>query len=772
MIMPDDSRSLSLGEKLNIISFNFVSRFIGLIVRIILIVVGLFALFFVSIFGLFGFLFWVILPIFSLPLYMSHFKSPKHVVRGIVKKINEHPERAVATLLQNTPGQFVAQHLGLDIETLINSAHNPQIKLTKNYLDYSSVLSEFVQNKTWDDAFMVEHQLSAESFLIAAHWWDNIRKESTYIDMNPPMVHPGIGRRLLYGFTPNLDKFAQDLSFEQDFSRHLVGREKIVDRIDRTLAGGASIILTGAPGVGKKTVVFEFSKKAFTGELSPEMAYRKVLEIDLNFLAAESGDINIKKANLGKILAEASYAGNIVLVVKDLHRYTNSAVEGLDFTDVFENYLEKRTLKLVAMATRQEYERFIAPNSRLRKHFETIEIPEANKEETLEIMLEAANRHEKTNNLTITVPALVKIIDGADRFVTETPFPEKALDILEALVNYHNQIGGSNVIGVREAETVMTERTGVPFAAVNEEQSNMLSNLENIIHQRLVGQEEAVSLIAKVLRSKSAGVVNTKRPLGSFLFLGPTGVGKTETAKVLAKVYFGSEDAITRFDMAEYVGSEGLERLIGSQRSNQPGVLTNAIKNNPASLLLLDEIEKAPPQIFNLFLAMLDEGMITDAFGNKIPCSNLFVIATSNAGAEHIRELVGQNKLDDLHRNMTDYIMKQGHFSPELINRFDSVVVYKPLSREDLHRVAEIMFEEMSQAMKTKNINLSLDKAGLELLTQKGYQPEFGARPMRRVIDLEMGDLLGRAILSKTIVSGDNIKITSTPDGEFGFEKL
>jgi ATP-dependent Clp protease ATP-binding subunit ClpC len=245
-------------------------------------------------------------------------------------------------------------------------------------------------------------------------------------------------------------------------------------------------------------------------------------------------------------------------------------------------------------------------------------------------------------------------------------------------------------------------------------------------------------------------------------------------AKVLAEVYYGSTDQIIRFDMAEYAGSEGLERLIGSVNKNLPGALTTAIKNNPASLLLLDEIEKASSDIFNLFLAMLDEGYITDAFGKQVNCRNLFVIGTSNAGAEYIRTLVTKGAQgEDLQTNVVNYVLEQNIFSPELLNRFDGVVVFEPLSEENLTAIARLMLANFAKGLETKNIHVTFDEPVYEKLARDGFDPAFGARPMRRIVSIVLGDLIGRGILSGEIKEGYTIKITALAGKEqFAWERV
>jgi ATP-dependent Clp protease ATP-binding subunit ClpC len=504
------------------------------------------------------------------------------------------------------------------------------------------------------------------------------------------------------------------------------------------------------------------------------MAFRRVLEFDYNFLLSEAADLNLKKAKLSQILEEASAAGNIIMVIRDIQRITNTDVEGHDFTDVFEEYLEKGEPKVICILASVDYDRFVAPNMKLRKHLEKVKVIPPTKDEALQIMVEGAERWEKLKkNLTITVPAMRKILDESDRYITEVPFPEKALELLDAVVMYREQKGGG-VVSLEDTSVVLAEKTGISFARLTKKEKKQLGNLEEIIHERLINQDTAVELIAKTLRAKTIGVVQEKRPLGSFLFLGPTGVGKTETAKVLAKVYYGDVENILRFDMAEFAGKEGLERLIGSVSDNRPGMLTNSIKNKPASLLLLDEIEKSSPEIYNLFLSLLDEGVITDAFGKKIICRHLFVIATSNAGAEFVRGLVSRGiKGDQLQKSVIDHVLKKGIFSPEFLNRFDGVVVYEPLRKEDLVKIARLLLLELAENIKKKDIKVEVTQEACQKLANDGYEPAFGARPMKRIVNLVLGDLLGRMILKGEVGEGDSIKLvpSNTKEG-YTWEKV
>jgi len=773
LLISDTSPGFNLQKKFEVFTFNLISRGIGATVRLILFGTGAVIVLMTILGGAAGLIFWLIFPFFGLPVYKKYKMQTENFIKELIFRVKSNQEEPLATLLNNEAGFFLLSHVGLSLQEALENSQSEKVNL-ENFTPktFKEIIEKLVKDGVWKAEFFNKKEVKPEDFILAAQWWDRKNDEETQLG-DGSFGRPGIALELTFGYTPTLDQFSVDLSIPQSFSHRLIGRKDVVKRMERILSSGNSIVLIGQPGVGKKTVVLEFARKAATGQLGRKMAFKRVLEFDYNSLLSETIDLNEKKTKLSQILSEAAAAGNIILMVRDIHRLTNAAVEGLDFTDVFEEHLERKELKLIAVSSNAEYERFIAPNLRLRKFLEKVEVVPPKKDEALEILIEAAKRWEYLTNLTITVPALRNILDESDRYITEVPFPEKALELLDAVVSYKEQVGG-DVIGLADTNIVLAEKTGISFAKLTSEEKKRLTELESIIHKRLVDQDTAINLIAKTLRAKTVGVVKEDRPLGSFLFLGPTGVGKTETAKVLARVYYGSEENMLRFDMAEYAGAEGLERLIGSVSKNLPGSLTTAIKNRPASLLLLDEIEKASKEIYNLFLAMLDEGVITDAFGKKIICRHIFIIGTSNAGAEYIRQLVAKGvRGENLQREVLNYVLEKEIFSPEFINRFDGVIVYEPLGEGELVKIANLMLNDLSENLRQKNINLIISEESIQKLARDGFDPAFGARPMRRIVNIVLGDLLGSAILKGEIKEGDKIRLM--PDegkGQFRFEKV
>jgi ATP-dependent Clp protease ATP-binding subunit ClpA len=763
------------GKYFEKVSFNLISRGVGAVARITLLFAGSVVYLFMVVAGLIGLVFWFMFPFIGMPFYSRYLKHPKRFVNRIRQEMIANPDKAIEIVFGNDAGRFVLDHVGLTIEELLEHATHSDHREHSDYSvnSFTELVNHFIKEDYWHEDFFRRKSLSPDDLLTAAKWWDRQNIALAEAEEEVHFGRPGIGLELLFGYTPVLTQYSIDLGAPQSFSHRLIGREDIVNRMERALTAGTSVIVKGTPGVGKKTVVLEFAHRAALGYLGSAMAYRRVLELDYNALFKDIRDLNEKKLKLASVLSEAASAGNIILVIKDLHKLTNSMVEGLDLTDIFEKYLEKKDLKVIALTTGADYERHIASNLRLKKFFDVIDILPPTKQEAMDILLEAANKIERAKGKVTLIPALRAIIDGSDRYVTETPFPEKALELLDAVVTYKAQ-KGENVITAADVNVILSEKTGISLTGLTDQGRHQLAHLEDLIHENLVNQDAAVNLIAMSLRSRSTGFRDENRPIGTFMFLGPTGVGKTQTAKVLANVYFGDEKQIVRFDMAEYATSEGVTRLIGSQERNQPGELTTAIRNHPASLLLLDEIEKAPHQIFNLLLTLLDEGYITDAFGRKIDCRHLFIIATSNAGAEFIREQVAAGAAsEDLQKQVLEYVQKEKMFSPELLNRFDGVVVFEPLTHENLVKVALLQLQDMIENLARKNIYLKVSEDVATKIAYEGYDPAFGARPMRRIIDLHIGDVIGKSVLSGEVGPGDTITLVpGEQKGQYFVEKL
>lgn len=758
-------------------TFNLISRGIGAVVRSFLFILGTLTLFPCFLIGLIGLVFWLVFPPFGLIYYFSSDRHHTRLFKRLSTELaSSSAEAALAKIFSSPPGKFILERLGKRLEEL------PKITPAAKDFSYprirpegfSDLLVPLIQAPVWTETELKKVGLELSDFTLAARWWDQINH--SYPEPNEDTFHlsrPGLGLELLFGYTPQLNNYSYDLSQPQSFSAHLIGREKLVTQMEQILVSGSSLVLIGEPGVGKRTIILELARRAMSGELDSSLIYKRFMELDYNFLLSDSLDINHKKARLSEILSEASSAGNIMLVIKDLHRLTHPDVEGFDFTDLFETHMQKRRLKVIAISSGVDYERFLSVNTRLRKYFQPVIAEPVSKQVAADILFEYIFTLEKIHHVEFSIQAVRQILDGSEEYLTDTPFPEKALELTDHVISFAKE-SKIKYVGREDVNKVLTQLTGISLTHLTGKQQELLVDLESLLHTSLIGQDAAVRLIAQSLRARGLGVKNPHRPVGSFLFLGPTGVGKTQAAKSLAQIYFGSEDAMMRFDMAEYAQADGLHQLIGDQQANRPGRLTSAIRKHPASLLLLDEIEKAPPAVYNLFLSLLDEGQITDAFGKKIPCRHLFVIATSNAGAEFIRQQVAANiSSEKLQKNVIEHVQQAGHYSPEFINRFDGVVVFEPLTQDELVQVAGLILKDLAARLKAQNIYLQVTPEACAQIAKIGYEPQYGARPMRRLVDLVVGDLIATAILKKQITSGDRISLVpAKSDPYFTLQKL
>ena len=763
----------NIGRMFEDFTFNVISRWIGAVVRIFLIIFCLITLIGYSFFGLILLFIWVIFPPVDMVNYFRYQNSSGKFIDDLTLSIKSKPDNAANIIFNNPAGRYLLAHLGVDISSLIPTLVVDQKLLTDfSPKSYQDIVTWLLNSNVDLEPKLRKINLTNADIILAAKGWDSLKlSQSKSFSTETSFDYPGIGAELLTGYTPSLNKFSESYNVQQTFANHLVGRQEVVTRLARVLSGNKSVLLTGQPGVGKKTVIYEFVHRASKGELDPSLSFSRVLELNYQAVLSQSDDLNMKKVKLSQLIREAAAAGNVILVIKDIHRLTNLEFEDVDFTDVISQALDEGHLRIIAIASSVDYERYLAKDSRIAKYFETIEVIPPSKEEALTLLVTFAQQIEIIKKIIITSPALGRVLDGSDRYISDVPFPEKTLELLDEVVSSKLD---QSPISVDDVNKVLSEKTGISMARLTDSEQSKLANLEDIIHKSLINQSAAVSLIAQSLRGRTLGIKSEDRPVGSFLFLGPTGVGKTETAKVLAEIYFGDKNNIIRFDMAEFVGPEGVARLIGSVESNRPGALTTAIKNRPASLLLLDEMEKCPPEIFNFFLTLLDEGYLSDASGKRVNCRNLFVIATSNAGSEFIRESVAADmKGELLQQSVVDFVQKKGIFSPEFLNRFDGVVVYEPLSPENLVKVASLQLKSLQKSLLAKNITFEYDDKLCQKLAIEGYDPAFGARPMRRIIDLTLSDLLSKALLNNELGSGDKINIIpGTNKGEYKLQKI
>ncbi|MCX6738345.1 MAG: ATP-dependent Clp protease ATP-binding subunit [Candidatus Parcubacteria bacterium] len=464
---------------------------------------------------------------------------------------------------------------------------------------------------------------------------------------------------------------------------------------------------------------------------------------------------------LDKIFKEVINAKNVILVIDDFHNFVGGEIGPgkIDITGILATYLKFAEFKIIAIASYTGLHKQIEENPTVLNLFSKVEVKEPSPQETIRILQRLAPRLEAKYNRFITYPAIGQVVELTGRYIADVPFPKKAINVLEEAMIKTDNVRGKWVLP-EDIDRIVARKTEIPVGKIETKEKEILLNLEDLIHQRIINQEEAVREVSTSLRRARAKLKERKGPMGGFLFLGPTGVGKTETSKALAEIYFGSEEKMIRLDMSEFQSQEDIPRLMGS--SGEEGLLTTPVREDPFSLVLLDEIEKAHPNILNLFLQVLDDGHITDGLGRKVDFKNTIIIATSNAGYEVILDAL-RNNLDFsvVKEKLLNRLFDEKTFRPEFINRFDAVVLFKPLTKENLLDIAQLMLKSIQQGLIEKNIEFIITEELKEKIVELGYDITFGARNLKRVIQDNVENVLAEALLKDEVKKGDRIQIDS-----------
>ncbi len=599
-------------------------------------------------------------------------------------------------------------------------------------------------------------------------WWlesvkKEVAKQKKFWDWENLIRKGSIAKDWAAGYTVTLDKFSVDLSEVAKLRGfpEIIGHKKELAQMERILSRSEinNVLIVGEPGMGRKTMTFALAEKSVLGELRDEVNYKRIVELDISSVAAQAQDLEEAEFLLDKIFQEVIQAGNVVLVIDEFHNYLGGVARAgtIDISGVISKYLHLPQFQIIAITTYAGLHKYIEQNPSILSLFEKVEVSEMSEAETLMILERMIFSFEKKYKLFVSYQAIRDTIAFCAKYIQDIPFPKKAIDMLDEIMIYTSSLK-EKVVLPKHVAKVFTDKTEIPVGEIKTKEKEKLLNLEELIHKRIINQEEAVKEISEALRRARVEITARKGPMGTFLFLGPTGVGKTETAKALSEIYFGSEEKLIRLDMSEFQSVEDIPRLIGSP--GQEGLLTTKVREDPFSLVLLDEFEKAHPNILNLFLQVLDEGHLTDGLGRKVSFQNTIVIATSNAGYLIILEAIQQNiAFSEIKDRLLEFIFKKGIFRPELVNRFDAVVVFTPLSKENLLMIAELLLAKSRKNLLKKDIEFIITPELKEKIVELGYDPTFGAREMRRVIQDKVENVLAEALLRDDIKRGDRIAI-------------
>ena len=631
-------------------------------------------------------------------------------------------------------------------------------------------------------------------------------------------------------YSRDFTKMAAESKFDP-----IVGRDKEIERVIQILSRRTknNPCLVGDPGVGKSAIVEGLAQEIYNGNVPSTLKDRRIVSLDLSSMVAGSKYRGEFEERIKKVLDEVKAAGNVILFIDEIHTIIGAGgAEGaIDASNILKPSLARGEIQLIGATTIEEYRKYIEKDAALERRFQQVMVNEPSEEEAVLMLKGLRDKYEAHHKVKITDEAIEAAVKMSSRYISDRYLPDKAIDLMDeaaSKVRLKTYTAPSNVkeledkiaslekekeeaikteefekaAKVKKEQTALKEQlenakkewdekntkqdqvvteeeiaeivskwTGVPVQSLKQEESERLINLEKILHERVIGQEEAVSAVAKAIRRGRVGLKDPKRPIGSFLFLGPTGVGKTELSKALAEALFGDENAMIRIDMSEYMEKHTVSKMIGSPPGyvgyEEGGQLTEKIRRKPYSVVLFDEIEKASPDVFNVMLQILDDGHITDGQGRKVDFKHTVIIMTSNAEAKNI---IAPKKLgftadtseDKSYANMKDTVMAEVKhlFKPEFINRIDDIIVFHPLNEENVKEIVKLMTKEIVKRVKENmDIDISFTDEAVALIAKEGFDPAYGARPLRRELQSKVEDRFAEEFLQNKIKKGDSVAI-------------
>lgn len=563
--------------------------------------------------------------------------------------------------------------------------------------------------------------------------------------------------------TPTLDQFCLDITKKAKYGQldEVVGREAEIEQTIRVLARRtkSNAVLIGEAGVGKTAIVEGLAQKIVKGEIPPILKDVKVLSLNLTSVLAGTEYQGELEKRFTSILEEVKKAGNVILFIDEVHMLIGAGgmAGSMSAANILKPALARGEIHTIGATTPTEYRQYIERDPALSRRFEPIHVAEPDTENAIKILSAVAKKLSTHYQVAVDSDAVKAAVTFSQRYLADRYLPDKAIDLLDE-ASSEVKIKNKNKVLKEDIQRIISQRTGIPLTDLSEEEAKNLLGLEERIKEFVVGQDQAVAEVADVIRRARAGLKDPKRPMGSFLLLGPTGVGKTELAKVLARLVYGSEGAMVRLDMSEFTESHTADRLLGAPPGyvgyEEGGQLTNPVRMRPYSLILLDEIEKGHPKVFDVFLQVLEDGRLTDAQGHTVDFKNTIIMMTSNI---QVNEYVDTNEKDE--KKKRDQIMNalSSYFRPEFLNRIDEIILMNPLSTEAIIKIAQIQLKHIENRLTEQNIKFSLTPTALEKLAKAAYSPEYGARPLKRLLQQKIEDNLAQQILQGKIKSGDNI---------------
>ncbi len=684
----------------------------------------------------------------------------------------------IATLLgQVYGGQFFAVRFGVgvgflqeiaskdteDIEALWQEALSVRGQVGGNLLTAGMLVTALIKSHQNHETLLAHLQLGIDDLLQGIAWQRHIN-ELIAISKAPRRTG-GIGRDWSFGWTPLLARFGQNISEGVAggglLTVKLESHTEALERLTANLSskGQGSVALIGPDGVGKTTIIHALAEKLIDpkGDVPADLQFRQIFMLDASALISAAPGRGELENLVVRILGEAYSAKNIIICLDNAQLFFEEGIGSVDLSNVLLPIIEAGRLRLIFAMDERRYLQISQRNSKLANSLNRIVVSAPSHTEVIAVLQDQLINIEFRQNVTYMYQALEEAYRLSERYIYDLAMPGRAVKLLEAAAGYAE----SGLVTARSVQQAIEKTQDVKIGvASGDEERDKLLNLESLIHERMINQTRAVSVVSDALRRARAGVRNQDRPIGTFMFLGPTGVGKTELAKALADVYFGGEANVIRLDMNEYVSNDDASRLIADGATDGMS-LTAQVMKQPFSVVLLDEIEKAHPNVLTTLLQMLDEGILRDVKNREVSFRDAIIIATSNAGAERIREHIERGlDIEKFEDQLVNELIDSGQFKPEFLNRFDEIVMFRPLKKDELLQVVDLMIKKVNETLALQKVSVSVSLEAKEYLVEQGYDPRLGARPMRRVVQKAVENTVAKKMLSGEVEPGGTVEIT------------
>lgn len=610
------------------------------------------------------------------------------------------------------------------------------------------------------DGLLAHMKLDSDDLIAGVRWYNHLNL--LIARHKQPLRTGGIARDFSFGYIPTLRRFGQNLSegargLTVDLEAHTDAMNQLIETFGN--GGRQNVALIGGAGVGKTTVVRAFAEQLLDADahIPESLKFRQVFLLDSSALISVAPGRGEIEGLVTQVLSEAYEAKNIIVCLDNAQLFFEEGIGSVDISNLLIPILEAGNLRIVLTMDEQRYLQIGQRNPALMNALNRVNIAPASREETIAVMQDQLIVWEFQRKVSFMYQSLLEAHRLSERYVHDLAMPGRALKLLESAANYAD--GG--IVTANSVQQAIEQTMDIKVGIANDEvEREKLLHLEDLIHERMINQTRAVQVVSDALRRARAGVRNQNRPIGTFLFLGPTGVGKTELSKALADVYFGGENRMIRLDLNEYVRTEDVARLI-ADGADDPTSLTAQAMKQPFSVVLLDEIEKAHPQVLTTLLQLLDEGILRDIKNREVSFRDAIVIATSNAGADRIREYIERGyKLEQFEGKFVDELINTNQFRPEFLNRFDEIVVFRPLEKPELMQVIDLILAGINKTMASQKVTIHVADDAKLLLVDRGYDPRLGARPMRRVVQRAVENLVAKQMLMGSVEPGSVIEIT------------